>query len=154
MTETEKLVIKLGISGTYWSKCPDFSISIDGQELKRGTIGAPSGEVEYHVFTCEFEEREHVLGVRLLNKEMSDTVQNEDKSAIVKDLLLNIVSIEIDEVELGKCKWDNSVFVLDAPVDYNGQTVTELARCVNLGFNGEYQFDFSTPHYIWLLENM
>jgi hypothetical protein len=154
MTETEKLEIKLGISGTYWSKCPDFSISLDGQEQKRGTISAPSDAVEYHSFTCDFDEGEHVLGVRLLNKEMSDTVQNEDKSAIVKDLLLNIVSIEIDEVELGKCKWDNSVFVLDAPADYNGQTITELPRCVNLGFNGEYQFKFSTPYYVWLLENM
>ena len=154
MFETEKLEIKLGISGTYWSKCPDFSISIDGQELKSGTITAPSDTVEYHSFVCELEEQEHVLGVRLLNKEMSDTVQNEDKSAILNDLLLNIVSIEIDEVELGPCKWKNSVFVIDQPVEYQGQHVTELKNCVNLGFNGEYQFKFSTPYYVWLLENM
>jgi hypothetical protein len=154
MTETEKLEIKLGISGTYWNKCPDFSISINGQELKSGTITAPSDTVEYHSFVCELEEQEHVLGVRLLNKEMSDTVQNEDKSAILNDLLLNIVSIEIDEVELGPCKWKNSVFVIDQPVEYQGQHVTELKNCVNLGFNGEYQFKFSTPYYVWLLENM
>jgi hypothetical protein len=154
MFETEKLEIKLGISGTYWSKCPDFSISIDGQELKSGTITATSDTVEYHSFVCELAEQDHVLGIRLLNKEMPDTVQNEDKSAILKDLLLNIVSIEIDEVEVGKCKWENSVFILDVPADYNGQTVTELTRCVNLGFNGEYQFKFSTPYYVWLLENM
>ena len=154
MTEIEKLEIKLGISGTYWSKCPDFSISIDGQELKSGTISAPSDTVEYHSFTCDLAEGEHVIGVRLRNKEMSDTVQNEDKSAILKDLVLNIVSIEIDEVEVGKCKWDSSVYTLDAPVDYNGQTVTQLTHCVNLGFNGEYQFKFSTPYYVWLLENM
>lgn len=154
MTETEQLEIKLGISGTYWSKCPDFVISINGQELKSGTITAPSDTVEYHSFVCELEEQEHVLGIRLLNKEMSDTVQNEDKTAIVKDLLLNIVSIEIDEVELGPCKWKNSVFAIDQPVEYQGQTVTELKDCVNLGFNGEYQFKFSTPYYVWLLENM
>ena len=122
--------------------------------MKRDTIGAPSNEVEYHSFTCDLDEREHVLGIRLLNKEMSDTVQNEDKTAIVNDLLLNIVSIEIDDIEVGKCKWENSVFVLDSPAEYNGQTVTELTRCVNLGFNGEYQFKFSTPYYVWLLENM
>ena len=154
MTETEKLEIKLGISGTYWSKCPDFVISINGQELKSGTITAPSDTVEYHSFVCELEEGNHVLGIRLLNKEMTDTVQNEDKSAILKDLLLNIVSVEIDEIEVGKCKWDNSVYILDVPTEYNGQTITELPRCVNLGFNGEYQLKFFTPYYVWLLENM
>jgi hypothetical protein len=154
MTEIEKLEIKLGISGTYWSKCPDFVISLNGKELKSGTISTPSDTVEYYSFSCELEEQQHVLGVRLLNKEMTDTVQNEDKSAILKDLVLNIVSIEIDEIEVGKCKWDTSAYVLDAPVDYHGQTVTELTRCVNLGFNGEYQFKFSTPYYVWLLENM
>ena len=154
MTQTEKLEIKLGISGTYWSKCPDFVISLNGQELKSGTISAPSDTVEYHSFVCELAEQEHVLGVRLLNKENSDTVQNEDKTDIVKDLVLNIVSIEIDEVELGPSKWKNSVYVIDKPVDYQGKKITELKNCVNLGFNGEYQFRFATPYYVWLLENM
>lgn len=154
MSDLETLNFKIGISGTYWDRRPQFEISIDNQVIKQGVIDAPSDTVEYHEFAHELDAGEHVLGIRLLGKQATDTVQSDDKNQIIKDLLLNVESVEIDEVEIGVCKWKCSEFITDVPVQFNGETVNKLQRCVNLGFNGQYQLKFSSPFYIWLLEKL
>ena len=63
-------------------------------------------------------------------------------------MLLNIDSIEIDEIDISELKWSASEFVADDP---NRPTLQE---CVNLGWNGSYQLKFTSPFYLWLLENM
>ena len=102
---------------------------------------------EYVEFECEIPEGDNTLEIKLLNKEDSDTVQNEDKSAIVKDMLLNVESLEIDDIDLDSLKWTASKFV---PVDTTKPT---LESCVNLGWNGTYSLTFTSPFYLWLLEN-
>ena len=79
---------------------------------------------------------------------MNDVVQTEDKSEILQDMLLNIESLEIDDIELGTIKWTASKFVGDDPAR------PVLEACVNLGWNGSYMLEFKTPYYLWLLENM
>ena len=98
-------------------------------------------------FTCDLEEdQDHLLEIRLVNKTSKDTVTENDE--IVKDTLLNIDSIAIDDIELGDLKWSMSEFVGDNP------NRPILQRCVNLGWNGSYHLKFTSPFYIWLLENM
>jgi hypothetical protein len=75
-------------------------------------------------------------------------VQNEDKSAIVKDMLLNVVSVEIDEIDIGHLLHSKSTFTGDDP------TRPVLSNCVNLGWNGTWKLTFTSPFYIWLLENI
>lgn len=154
MSETESLQIKIGLSGTYWDRPPQFEISIDDRVVKQGTISAPSDEIEYHEFTADLDLADHVLGIRLLNKQITDTVQTDDKTQILKDLLLNVESIEIDEVEVGVCKWNESEYITDEFVKFNGSTTNRLEQCVNLGFNGQYRLKFTSPFYIWLLEKL
>jgi hypothetical protein len=154
VSELEILTFKIGLSGTYWDRQPQFEVSLDDQVFKQGTISSPSGEIEYHEFSTELSAGDHVLGIRLLNKQPTDTVQSDDKSHIVKDLLLNVESIEIDEVEIAGAKWYDSEFITDQPVEFGGQTVNRLEKCVNLGFNGQYRLKFASPFYIWLLEKL
>lgn len=146
---TEPLTFQVGLSGTYWDRKPAYSISIDGVEQVSAIIAADSGVVEYAEFTVAVtEDQEHLLEIKLLNKTDDDTVQSADKTEIVKDMLLNIESISIDDIELGQIKWDQSEFV---PVD-SARPV--LKECVNLGWNGSYQLKFNSPFYLWLLEKM
>jgi hypothetical protein len=146
---TEPLTFRVGLSGTYWDRKPAYSISIDGVEQVSAIIAADSGVVEYAEFTVAVtEDQEHLLEIKLLNKTDDDTVQSADKTEIVKDMLLNIESISIDDIELGQIKWDQSEFV---PVDPARPTLKE---CVNLGWNGSYQLKFNSPFYLWLLEKM
>jgi hypothetical protein len=143
----ESIKFRVGLSGTYWDKRPAYSIGVNGTVYKTGTIAAESGSTEYVEFECEIPEGDNRLEVSLLNKEDSDVVQSPDKSAIVNDLLLNIESVEIDEIDLDSLKWSASKFVA---VDANRPTLTD---CVNLGWNGTYSLAFTSPFYLWLLEN-
>ena len=143
----ETLKFKIGLSGTFWDKKPEYAVLLNDQKIAGGTIQDLT--TEYVEFTADIEEgSDNKLIVRLENKTPSDTVQNEDKTAIVKDMLLNIDSVEIDDIDLGTLLWSTSTFIPD------DAQFPETKECVNLGWNGSYIIKFNSPFYLWLLENM
>ena len=147
MQAKETLNFRIGLSGTYWDKKSKFSVLVDDAVMSSGEI--TSSETQYIEFTAELEDdASHVLKIRLENKTDADVVQNEDKTEIVKDMLLNIVSIEIDDIDLGQLLWSMSKFVGDDPA----RPIKE--KCVNLGWNGAYTLEFNCPFYLWLLESL
>ena len=149
----EKLKFKIGLSGTFHDKKPAFTVSLNGQQHAQDTVQTESDEIFYVEFETELADATiNILQIRLTNKSSQDTVVEDGQ--IVKDMLLNIKSIEIDDVDLGSLIWSHSKFHIDNPQKFNGNVVTSLENCVNLGWNGTYQFEFSTPFYIWLLENI
>ena len=124
-------------------------MSIDGVEQASYVIAADSGVVEYAEFTLAvLEDSPHLLEIKLLNKTDDDVVESQDKTEIINDMLLNIESISIDDIELDQIKWHQSEFVAEDPAR------PTLKNCVNLGWNGSYQLKFSSPFYLWLLEKM
>lgn len=140
----ETLSYKIGLSGTFFNNVPAYSILVNG--IKQ-TSGKVSAETEIIEFSADIEDdQEHILEIRLENKTIRDTVT--ENGEIVKDTLLNIDSIAIDDIELGELKWSMSEFVADDP------SRPTLLRCVNLGWNGSYRLKFTSPFYLWLLENM
>jgi hypothetical protein len=154
---TEALNFKIGVSGTYWSKRPEFAIRVNDTEYVRTTISGESGSVETHEFSVDLPEGPAVLAVVLLNKADGDTVTETDADGtwtILQDMLLNIESIIIDDIDIGNLRHKASEYVLDTPVVNNGKTITTMRECVNLGWNGAYKIAFESPFYIWLLENM
>jgi hypothetical protein len=155
---TEKIHFKIGLSGTHWDKKPHYTISIDDKEYVNASITKESGATEYVEFDCEVvEEAEHVLRIRLDNKAAEDTVTDNPDLAdckIIKDMLLNLVSIEVDDIELGTIAQMSGVFKFDEPQNYPSAGATEIPLCVNFGFNGTYELQFSSPFYLWLLEKI
>jgi len=148
MDTSEKLHFKIGLAGTYWDKKPIYSISVNDAIIETQEIESPSGEVFFVEFDRKVVEGPLSLKIRLENKHWTDTVQNEDKTEILKDMVLNIKSVEIDEIDLGTLIWSKSVFTgddSDRPV---------LEYCVDLGWNGTWSLPMESPFYIWLLENI
>lgn len=144
---TEKLNINLSLSGKYWRRQPEFVVLIDNTVVHNSLVEVPSGEKFNVPFVVELEEDvEHTLEVRFINKMDSDCVQNEDKTEIIKDMLLNIEGLEIDDIDVGQLLWDNSIYT-----DLEGNVIE---GCVNMGKNGSWTFKFSCPYYMWLLETM
>ena len=140
----ETLPFKIGLSGTFFNNVPAYSILLNGVKQASGKASAETNIVE---FSADMEDdQEHLLEIRLENKTNRDTVI--DNGEIVKDTLLNVDSIAIDNIELGELKWSMSEFVADDPAR------PTLLRCVNLGWNGSYRIRFTSPFYLWLLENM
>jgi hypothetical protein len=157
-TATERLHFKIGISATYWDKQPYIIIGVDNKPYYLGYITTPSDEITYIEFDADVADGEHQLELVFNNKQSSDTVkdnyQDPDNYTIVKDMLVNIHSVEIDELDLGQMTLNESIFKLSSPVEFNGKTTNEIERCVNLGFNGAWTLNFNSPFYIWLLEKL
>jgi hypothetical protein len=149
MATTEKLHFKVTLSGTYWDKVPEYSILINNTQIQRAQLTQPTDQEETIEFDVELADDEfHDLKIRLENKTDSDTVENQDKTAILRDMMLNIQKIEIDEIDLGNLISSKSLYTGDdasRPV---------LDKCVNLGWNGTWVLQFRSPFYIWLLENI
>ena len=145
----EKLTFAVTLSGTYWDRKPQFSIWLDDHVVTQSEIASLAQQ------TINFErailEGEHTLKIRLENKTRDDTVT--ENSDIIKDMLLNIDDITIDDISLGNLLW-SAEYILDQPQEYKGQTINHLDGCVNLGWNGTYMLKFSSPFYIWLLEKL
>ena len=154
MADKESLHFKIGISGTYWDKRPQYSIAVGNDIIKEGAISVASDETEYIEFDYETDLDAPCLKISLLNKTDQDTVQNEDKTAIVNDMLLNIVSVEIDEIDIGHLIYGLSEYHVDVPVKVDDVTTQIVKHCVNLGWNGTWQLTWNNPFYIWLLENI
>jgi hypothetical protein len=156
----EELTFHIGISGTYWNKKPKYLVAIQTAEGANAggipqelTITKGSGEVEYVDFVADLPDGEYELKIYLLNKDDTDVVKAGDGS-IASDMLLNIESIEVDDIDLGTLRHTASVFRTKFPQQYNGVTINELKNCVNLGWNGAYTLPFTVPFHYWLLENL
>jgi len=147
MSDQETLHFKIGLSRSSTKKQPKFKIYVNNTELVCAELTGAAHTTEYFEFDAAVDEGDCHLAIEFLNKSVHDTVLDVNGN-IIEDLLLNIESIEIDDIDLGQLIWSNSEFVATDP---NRPT---LKNCVNLGWNGSYQLKFNSPFYLWLLENM
>jgi hypothetical protein len=145
----ENLTFKINLSGTYWEKRPQFSIWLDDHVVTQSEIAGLEEQIV--TFERRIDEGPHELKIRLENKTTNDTVIENDE--VVKDMLLNIDDITIDDISLGNLLW-SAEYVLDKKQIYKGQEIDHLDGCVNLGWNGTYTLKFTSPFYIWLLEKL
>jgi len=160
MTEQEILNFKIGLSGTSLNKQPLFKICVNDVEYVNRTLSKPPNETEYFEFNATVSEGECNLTIIFLNKQNVDTIKNH-QGTIISDFLLNIDSIEIDDIDIGSLKWSLSDYQPEYPEEYI-QTQRNLGidlqksirNCVNLGWNGRWILSFHCPFYIWLLENI
>ena len=96
------------------------------------------------------DDGEHKLRVVISGK-TSDPTRVDDAGNIVKDATLQISNVVIDDIDvnqliLEKCVYTHSFN--DTQPEIN-DTFHGVAGC-----NGTISFAFSTPIYLWLLENM
>ena len=145
----ENLNFSISLTGTYWDKKPQFSVWLDDHVVSQSEIASPAEQIVS--FERKISEGDHTLKIRLENKTNSDTVI--ENGEVVKDMLLNIDDITIDDISLGNLLW-SAEYILDKPQSYKGQTIDHLDGCVNLGWNGTYMLKFTSPFYIWLLEKL
>jgi len=147
MENFEKTEIKINLSPTFWDKAPQAKVFVNEQcfydsEIKEST------DIDISV---NLPEGQHRLIIELHNKNKYQTVLENDK--IIKDQLLNINNISFDEIDIGYLSHRLSKYYPDQNV-YNQAVPLLVNNCVNLGYNGRWELEFTTPIYIWLLENI
>jgi|688.fasta_scaffold1317891_1 hypothetical protein len=96
------------------------------------------------------DDGEHELRIVMLGK-TSEHTEIDEAGNIIKDATLQISNFVIDDVNV------NQIFLKTCTYehDFNGtQPKIEDSFYGVAGCNGTISFEFSTPIYLWLLENM
>lgn len=153
------MIFRVTMIGHYWDRVPQYQIIVDGDVQLEGEIKQPSGQPDSFDFDIpDLPDGPHKISIRLNNKTDDQTVKDQyedpDNYTIVKDMTLEVVSIEIDTIDLGSLIW-NGLYHPDHPVEYKGESnVSEIPFCLNMGWNGSFDLEFGTPLYLWLLESL
>jgi len=95
-------------------------------------------------------ESDHELRFVMKNKTSDHTHINEH-GKIIQDSRVTIQNLCFDEIKLGQLFIDHATYTHD----FNGTGATTTEKFYGeMGCNGTVSLKFSTPIYIWLLENM
>ena len=157
---TEKLKIKLELYSEMWDKPPHVEILVGDSSHFNGPITGTEAKPDVIEFEKELEEgKSYELILKRSGKTPKQTIVN-DKGDILKDQLLNIKRIEIDEIDIGALVYEG-IYTPEYPEPWatqqrnEGTTLKEEFKNVTqMGFNGAWRFKFSSPFYMWLLENL
>ena len=144
---TNFATIKCDLSCTNPASALETEVWLDDTKIFDGQIVEPR-HIEYR-FNDDIE-CEHELKFVLKNKTDQHTTVD-DAGNIVSDSLIQINNLRFDDIELG--------YIFTQLNQYqhnnNGNTDWVVEKCYgDLGCNGTVSLKFTTPIYLWLLENM
>ena len=156
---TESLKFKIELYSTYWNKPPIVEVKVGDKSYFKNEITSTEKEPTLIEFTHDCEsEKSHNLSLIRTNKNVKETVVENNK--IVKDQLLNVKYVEIDEINIGSLIYEG-VYTPEYPQPWatqqhnKGVTLPKSFKNVTqMGHNGVWAFKFTSPFYMWLLENL
>ena len=156
---TEKLKFKLELYATMWDKPPIADIKINEKSYFKEEITGTNDKPTIIEFEHELEEnKSYNFIIDRLGKDKKQTIVEDGK--IVKDQLLHIKSMEIDEIDLGSLIYDG-VYKPNYPEPWASQQTEagnklpeSYKNVTQMGHNGTWTFTFESPFYMWLLENL
>ena len=95
-------------------------------------------------------EGEHELRIVMKHKQVSHT-QLDNQGAIVQDAVLTVSDLTFDGIDIMQAVTELSEY----SHDFNGSQSLGTHRFYgDMGCNGTVSMKFTTPVYLWLLENM
>ena len=155
----EKLKFKLELYSTYWDKTPRAEILINNHSHYAQAITGTEKEPTVIEFEHELKEGEkYSLIIERSGKDIRQTVV--ENGQIVKDQLLHIKSIEIDEIEIGARVY-SGLYTPQYPEPWASQQrqagnslPASFKNVTTIGHNGRWELGFTSPFYMWLLENL
>jgi len=158
---TEKLKFKLELYATMWDQPPVVEIKLNSKSYFKSEITS----TEQHPTTIEFEAEltegsEYNLIIERSGKDAKTQTVLNDKGEIIKDQLLHIKGIEIDEIDIGALVYEG-MYTPKYPEPWatqqreSGNDLKDSFKNVTkMGFNGTWSLRFESPFYMWLLENL
>ena len=157
---TEKIKFKLQLFATYWDKKPMCNIMMNDKKYWSGEISGTENKPELIEFEHELDEgQEYNLTIERHGKDRRQTVINK-KGNILHDQMLHIKSIEIDEIDIGSLVYEGvyTPKYQEPWATQQKEAGIELPKTFKnvsqMGHNGTWAFKFSSPFYMWLLENL
>jgi hypothetical protein len=128
--------------------CPlGVEVWIDQQQIFNTEHLADTVNVSHDIVE---DDSEHELRVVLKNKKTDHTTVDADGN-ITQDAVITVGSFEVEDIDVNQVVQDQAVYIHD----FNGSAAeTQDKFFGSMGCNGTLILRFSTPIYIWLLENM
>ena len=145
----ETVNIKFTLEPEWFNNAPKIKVAINDQTLIDTQLET---KLNFNQTVELIDDCDHQLTFTLYDKNKYDTVIKD--GVIQKDTLIKISNIELEEIDL------TSMLSLKKDLFYyehNNNGSTELERYTlydTLGCNGTATINFSTPCYVWLLENL
>jgi hypothetical protein len=102
-------------------------------------------------FRHEFDDAvaDHKFEIVLSNK-CAEQTKVDQHGQIIEDVLAEVYDVKINEIEIEQVFYKQSLYFHDSN-GYSKPMVGQFFR--QLGCNGTVKFEFSTPGYVWLMEN-
>ena len=157
--DAEKLKFKIELYATYWNKPPLVQLLINNKLHFKEKITATKEKPKIIEFEHQlFHKKSYNLIIDRTGKNKHDTVLENNK--IIKDQLLHIKSIEIDEIDIGALIFEGvykpnySKEWLSQETKKSNKLPESIKNSPVLGHNGTWTFTFTSPFYMWLLENL
>jgi hypothetical protein len=143
----EKISLSFEVSATSSANDVSVSVFLDQAEIFSAPASALPQRVDY-----EFNdvEGQHVLAIQMSGKTQEHT-QIDGEGNIIDDVLVGVKNVELDGINIDKLIWS----LANYQHDFNGtQPTTTMKFYGTMGCNGTVSLEFTTPVYLWLLENM
>ena len=143
----DKISVTFDLASSDYTAAPGFDVLLDDKVLVsiEHVKEATPVSVEIHD-----DDSEHEFKFVMKNKTQEHTVVD-DTGNITADAMLSIANITFDDIKLGHLFIEKSVY----HHDFNGsQAPIEDKFFGDIGCNGYVSLKFTTPIYLWLLENM
>jgi hypothetical protein len=128
--------------------CPlGVEVWIDQQQIFNTEHLANTVNVSHDIVE---DDSEHELRVVLKNKKTNHTTVDADGN-ITQDAVINVGSFEFEEIDVNQVVQDLAIYTHN----FNGSAAEIQDKFFgSMGCNGTLSLKFSTPIYIWMLENM
>ena len=124
-----------------------LEIWIDNQQIFNQDWVTDPQKISYEFSNLDAD---HELRFVMKNKTVGHT-KIDESGAIVKDACLVILDLKFDEIAIGHMVTEKAVYTHD----FNGTgSLIQDKFFGKIGCNGVVSLKFTTPVYLWLLENM
>ena len=143
--------LKIGLKSTWWDRPPHVRIHTNNDILFDDKVEQDK-TLEFKFIN--FDSTTCQLCIELVGKTDDQTVVDLDNN-IVKDQLIQVEKIEIDDIDLGILIFTKGIYYPEYPLHLQNQDLPLAMPSIDtFGFNGKWVLEFDLPFAIWYLENL
>jgi hypothetical protein len=143
----DKITVSFDLTSSDYTATLGFDLLLDNKILLSIDHVKESVPVSVEI---DDDESEHEFKFVMKNKTPEHTVVDDDGN-ITKDAMLSIANVTFDDIKLEHLFVEQSVY----HHDFNGsRALVEDKFFGDMGCNGYVSLRFTTPFYLWLLENI
>jgi hypothetical protein len=143
----DKITVTFDLTSSDYTATLGFDVLLDNKVLLSIEHVKEATPISVEI---DDDEGEHEFKFVMKHKTQEHTVVDADGN-IISNAMLNIANLTFDDIKLGHLFVEQSVY----HHDFNGtQAPIEDKFFGDMGCNGYVSLKFTTPIYLWLLENM